>query len=115
MTLWIPDHTGMTSYDEPLAITYVTFTEYDMSPIPKYDPPRDAVETQIATIWAQKLGAPQVGIHDGFTDLGGHSVQAAELVAQIAAQFGLRNVNQELLRLGTVADQAAFIKTQLPR
>ena len=86
-----------------------------MSPTLKYDPPRDAVETQIATIWAQKLGTPRVGIHDGFTDLGGHSYQATELVTQIATQFGLRNVSQELLRLGTVADQAAFIRTQLPR
>ncbi len=86
-----------------------------MSPTPRFDPPRDAIETEIAAIWAQRLGMPRVGIHDGFTDLGGHSYQATDLVAQIAAQFDLRNVSQDLLRLRTVADQAAFIRTQLPR
>lgn len=84
-----------------------------MSPVLKYDPPRDTIETQIAAIWVQRIGTPRVGIHDRFTDLGGNSLQAAELVTQIANQFGLRNVNQELLRLGTVADQAAYVRARM--
>ena len=84
-----------------------------MSPVLKYDPPRDTIETQIAAIWVQRIETPRVGIHDGFTDLGGNSLQAAELVTQIASQFNLRNVSQELLRLRTVAEQAAFVRTRM--
>lgn len=84
-----------------------------MSTVTKYDPPRDTVETDIAAIWAQQLGKTRVGIYDPFTALGGHSLQATEVVTQVARQFGLRNVNQDLLRLGTVAEQAEFVRAKL--
>ena len=38
--------------------------------------PRDAIERQLAEIWAEVLGIDQVGIHDDFFDLGGHSLAA---------------------------------------
>ena len=33
------------------------------------------LEVQLAAIWQQVLGVPQIGIHDNFFDLGGHSPQ----------------------------------------
>lgn len=84
-----------------------------MSPVLKYDPPRDAIETQITAIWAERLAAPRIGIHDHFTDLGGHSVEAAEMVTLIANQFRLRDASQDLLRLATVAEQAAYVRARL--
>src|SRR5439155_10317209 len=38
-----------------------------------YTAPRNFIEKRVAEIWAQVLGVNQIGIHDNFFDLGGHS------------------------------------------
>jgi len=44
-----------------------------------YQAPQTHIEQQIAAIWQEVLGVEQVGIHDNFFDLGGHSL----LVVQV--------------------------------
>src|SRR5262249_43701620 len=44
--------------------------------------PRNPTEERLATLWAEVLGLERVGIHDNFFDLGGHSLQAAQLVSR---------------------------------
>jgi thioesterase domain-containing protein/acyl carrier protein len=44
----------------------------------------------LVAIWRRILHLDRVGIRDEFTDLGGTSIQAAQLLAQIKSQFGVR-------------------------
>ncbi len=51
--------------------------------------PRNSTEEILAVIWAEVLGVQQVGIYDNFFDLGGHSLQAIQLVSKIAVAINL--------------------------
>jgi len=59
-------------------------------------PPRNPVEETLAAIWSEALSVKNVGIHDNFFDLGGHSLTAVvvtgKIRAAIAASFPLRAV-----------------------
>ncbi|HIK04822.1 MAG TPA: amino acid adenylation domain-containing protein [Trichormus sp. M33_DOE_039] len=45
--------------------------------------PRDSLELQLTQIWSEVLGVDWVGIHDNFFEIGGHSLLAVRLMAQI--------------------------------
>ncbi|NJM07256.1 hypothetical protein HC891_15280, partial [Candidatus Gracilibacteria bacterium] len=47
-----------------------------------YEAPRTPAEQQLAAIWQRVLGIEQVSIHDSFTELGGDSVLAIQVMAQ---------------------------------
>jgi amino acid adenylation domain-containing protein len=51
--------------------------------------PRTHIEKKLEQLWAQLLGLDQVGIHDNFFDLGGHSMLAVRLLARINKEFGV--------------------------
>jgi acyl carrier protein len=44
-----------------------------------YVAPRTEIEQRIATVWREVLGLEEVGLHDNFFDLGGHSLLLAEV------------------------------------
>jgi amino acid adenylation domain-containing protein len=48
-----------------------------------YTPPTTLTEALIVDLFASLLGLPQVGIDDGFFDVGGNSLQAMQLVSQL--------------------------------
>ena len=50
--------------------------------------PRNEVESLLASIFAQVLGLPSIGVTDNFFDLGGHSLLAARLLSQIHEATG---------------------------
>jgi amino acid adenylation domain-containing protein len=52
--------------------------------------PRDDVERVLAGVWGEALGVRDVGVETSFFDLGGHSLIATRLVAQIAKIFRTR-------------------------
>jgi acyl-coenzyme A synthetase/AMP-(fatty) acid ligase len=53
----------------------------------EYVAPRTLIETVLADMYARLLGHDQVGIDDGFFDLGGNSLQAMQLITQIDAEL----------------------------
>jgi acyl carrier protein len=71
--------------------------------------PRTPIEAELAKIWADVLSLDQVGIHDNFFDLGGHSLAATRVVSQVIKQFRLDLPLQSLFQSPTVAEMAAVI------
>jgi hypothetical protein len=44
-------------------------------------------EAALVDMWRQLLWRPDVGVHDNFIDLGGHSLSAARCINRIRRQF----------------------------
>jgi acyl-CoA synthetase (AMP-forming)/AMP-acid ligase II/thioesterase domain-containing protein/aryl carrier-like protein len=53
-----------------------------------YAPPSSAFQQEMASLWAETLDIPRVGVDDDFFALGGDSILAAELSARIAERHG---------------------------
>ncbi|HKR13278.1 MAG TPA: amino acid adenylation domain-containing protein, partial [Pyrinomonadaceae bacterium] len=74
--------------------------------------PRTSVEQSLAAVWSDLLGLPQIGIHDNFFDLGGHSLLTTQLISRVRELFKvelpLRQVFQQptIAALATVIEQA---------
>ena len=50
--------------------------------------PRDPLEHTLALIWEELLGRSDIGVHDSFFDVGGHSLLAAQLMDAIERACG---------------------------
>lgn len=71
--------------------------------------PLTATEMALAKLWCEVLGLPQVGLHDDFFALGGHSLGAIRLCAAIEQRLGVRVSVATLFRAPTVAQLAAAL------
>jgi amino acid adenylation domain-containing protein len=71
--------------------------------------PRTPLEAQIAAIWAEVLGIEQLGVHDDFFALGGHSLRATQLVARLRAALACELTLADLFAAPTVAGLGALI------
>ncbi|MFV1494014.1 SDR family NAD(P)-dependent oxidoreductase [Phaeobacter sp. JH18-32] len=74
-----------------------------------YLAPRNAVEEEIAAQFARLLGVAQVGVDDSFFDLGGHSLVAVRLFAQIKRSFGVDLAISTLFEAPSVARLAELV------
>ncbi|HEY6348115.1 MAG TPA: amino acid adenylation domain-containing protein [Candidatus Angelobacter sp.] len=79
----------------------------------RYQPPRNAVEKQLAEIWAEMLEVTRVGIHDNFFDLGGHSLLATFLATRMQTAFGIEVPVRAIFESPSVAELAAVIEPGL--
>lgn len=75
----------------------------------EYIAPRTPLEEAVATIWAQVLGVPQVGVEDDFFALGGHSLLATQVVAQVRSDFAVDLPLHSLFTCPTIASLTAEI------
>lgn len=78
-----------------------------------YAAPRNSLEETLVKIWAEVLSLDQVGIHDDFFDLGGHSLAATRIISRVMQQFELAIPMQALFESPTVAEMAAAVAEQL--
>jgi FkbH-like protein len=59
------------------------------SPVPITAFPRTPVETRIAAVFCELLGLDAIDIHDGFFDLGGHSLIAMQVLSRLNGEFNV--------------------------
>ncbi|HWM01428.1 MAG TPA: polyketide synthase dehydratase domain-containing protein, partial [Actinophytocola sp.] len=72
--------------------------------------PTTELEATIATIWAQMLGLDRVGVDEDFFALGGNSLVAVQLIAQLRKAVGVRLPMKSLFESPTVAGLAARVE-----
>ena len=75
------------------------------------DPPRTALERELAELWAGLLNVPSVGVHDNFFELGGHSLLAVQLLSRVRSICGV-DLSLEVVYSGefTVAELAKAVE-----
>jgi aspartate racemase len=79
--------------------------------------PRDPLELQLAHIWEDLLDVRPIGVTDNFFNLGGHSILAVRLMAQIQHQFGQNLPLAKLFQAATIEQLANTLRqptTSLP-
>jgi len=74
-----------------------------------YVHPRNEVEKTITGIWQKVLGVKQIGIYDNYFDLGGSSINAARLFAEIEKVFNKRIPLATLINAPTIEQFASII------
>jgi len=74
-------------------------------------PPRNLAERRLASIWERILNRSPINLHDNFFDLGGTSMQALYLVAEIERQFGLTFSLDVLIESPVLEQLAAQVAT----
>ncbi|QJB31967.1 non-ribosomal peptide synthase/polyketide synthase [Chitinophaga oryzae] len=74
-----------------------------------YVAPRNETEEILAEIWQQLLEVEQVGIHDDFFALGGHSLLSIRLIAAIRRKLGKEIALSNIFDAPTVAALAASL------
>lgn len=78
--------------------------------------PADAVEEQLAQIWARVLGCGRVGVLDDFFELGGHSLLASEVIEHVGRawpRIPVRGMLREIFLHPTVRGLAVAVRTAL--
>jgi putative pyridoxal-dependent aspartate 1-decarboxylase len=73
-------------------------------------PPRSSVELALAQIWQPLLGLETIDVTDNFFEIGGHSLLAVRLLAQINQQFQQNLPLSTLFNHGTIAQLAQVLE-----
>jgi acyl transferase domain-containing protein/acyl carrier protein len=80
---------------------------------PEYVAPTNSTERKIAEIWEGLLGVHPVGIHDEFLRLGGNSLLAIRVVAELREAFQIEVPLEALLKSSTVSEIALLVEDAL--
>jgi len=80
-----------------------------LPPIATHDPPQGPTEQLLQAIWQDVLGCGPVGREDDFFAVGGHSLKAIRLVADIRARFGVELPLSAVFAHPTLAGLAALL------
>ncbi len=71
--------------------------------------PIDRMAVQMAALWQQVFGVNNIGIHDNFFDLGGHSLKAAQLFHLIEQVYGRHLPLATLFQAPTIATLTSLL------
>ncbi|NEO47604.1 MAG: AMP-binding protein, partial [Moorea sp. SIO4A3] len=75
----------------------------------EYVAPETETEKLLAEIWREVLGIEQIGIHDNFFDLGGHSLMATQVVSRVRQALGIELSLTTLFESSTIAKLAEVL------
>src|SRR5690606_12047601 len=76
-------------------------------PGPEGEPPASPAEAAVAAVWQRVLGIPDVRRSDNFFDVGGHSLLAGRVVAEIRRELGADLPLRAVLETSDLAELAA--------
>ncbi|MFI6042494.1 amino acid adenylation domain-containing protein [Nocardia sp. NPDC051321] len=76
-------------------------------------PPADGIERSIGGLWVELLGLARIGRGQNFFALGGNSLLATRLVAEIRRRWGTEVSLREVFDAPTVAELAALVEAAL--
>ncbi|MFS2197920.1 amino acid adenylation domain-containing protein [Pseudomonas sp. Pseusp3] len=82
-----------------------TLPQPDAAPQQAFVAPQDAMQSALAQIWQDVLGAERVGLEDNFFELGGDSIISIQVVSR-ARQVGIRLSPRDLFQYQTVRSLA---------
>lgn len=74
-----------------------------------YVPPSRQSDVQMTALWQQVFGIDNIGIHDNFFDLGGHSLKAAQLFYLIEQVYGRQLPLATLFQAPTIATLTSLL------
>ncbi len=77
-----------------------------------YQPPQTPTEKTLAAIWAKILHIDRVGRNHNFFEIGGKSIDAVKLFAEIEREFGKKLPLSTLLQAPTISQLALLIKDE---
>ena len=72
--------------------------------------PRNVIEEIIVGIWEKTLGVDRVGINDNFVELGGHSLQATQLISRLRSALQVEVPLRKFLENPTVTRLVEFVE-----
>ena len=75
--------------------------------------PQNDTQKALASLWVETIGVKQIGINDNFYDVGGDSLVATKLVANIRRHFDIVVALDVLLANATIAELADYIDALL--
>ncbi|MBV9787436.1 MAG: amino acid adenylation domain-containing protein [Chloroflexi bacterium] len=82
---------------------------FDLAPETAFVAPQNAIEQTIAAIWQEVLHRSQVGIHDNFFDLGGHSLLIVQVQAKLQAALNRPIAVVDLFKYPTIQLLATYL------
>jgi acyl carrier protein len=71
--------------------------------------PRSPLEEMLVEIWTDVLGLERVGVHDNFFEVGGHSLNATQVIAQLHEELELELPLRSLFESPTIAELAVSV------
>jgi amino acid adenylation domain-containing protein len=74
--------------------------------------PRTATERQLAEIWSKLLEIEDISVNENFFALGGHSLMAVRLFAQMERKLGVRLPLSALFQSATIAGLAGLVEVE---
>jgi aspartate racemase len=82
----------------------------DANRVPLTWMPKSLLEQRLIELWQKVLGRQNIGVHDNFFDLGGHSLAAAVVVNEVEKLLGQRLPIAILFLSPTVYELATYLK-----
>jgi len=74
-----------------------------------YVPPRTRTERNVMEVWQEVLNIENIGVHDNFFDLGGHSLLIARVRGRLQERFDRELSIADLFRYPTIHSLSSFL------
>lgn len=78
----------------------------------EYTPPTDELEFQLVQTWQNIFNLPRIGIRDSFFDLGGHSLMALDMLAEIEKLTDKKLPMSTLFEAPTIEKLAVILRNE---